>query len=65
MDGHQHAHVIPLVAEVIGEVLSSSWGIYKIRIPQEEIEFDGDKQFFQEFQRNFYNEVKNFLKKIK
>lgn len=53
IDGHNHVHVIPEVAEVLSEVMANYWGIYKIRIPQEDLqlsepEFQGKQKEFTE-----------------
>jgi len=42
LDGHQHIHIIPEIAEIIAEIMSNYFGIYHIRIPAENEElFNG------------------------
>lgn len=35
IDGHQHIHIIPEIAEIISEIMSDYFGIYHVRIPEE------------------------------
>jgi len=51
IDGHNHIHVIPEIAEVLSEIMTNYWGIYKIRIPEEDFllsepEFQGKQKDF-------------------
>lgn len=39
LDGHQHIHIIPEISEIIAEIMSDYFGIYRIRIPQENEDF--------------------------
>ena len=53
IDGHNHIHVIPEVAEILSEIMTDYWGIYKIRIPKEDFslsnaEFDEKQRIFTE-----------------
>lgn len=66
IDGHNHIHMIPEVAEIIAEIMTCNWGIYKIRIPDEifevsKAEFEGkQKLFIENVKKNIKNSV--FLK---
>lgn len=58
IDGHNHIHVIPQVADILSEIMTCYWGIYKVRIPLEEYEISQAK--FEGKQKEFIENVMNF-----
>lgn len=60
IDGHQHIHIIPNIAEVISEISSNYFGIYHVRIPAE-----NEKLFdLLEYEVSYTEERKIHYKKI-
>jgi predicted glycoside hydrolase/deacetylase ChbG (UPF0249 family) len=60
LDGHQHIHIIPELAEIISEIMSDYFGIYRIRIPKENQKFFKSLNFSVEYTK----EKLDFHKKI-
>lgn len=60
IDGHQHIHIIPEIAEMLSDIMSNYFGIYHVRIPAEnELLFDKLK-----YEIPYTVERKAFHKKI-
>ena len=60
LDGHQHIHVIPELSEIISEIMSDYFGIYRIRIPMENEEFFGSLNYpipYPEEKRVFHKKI--------
>jgi len=60
LDGHQHIHIIPEIAEIVSEIMSCYFGIYHIRIPEEnEVLFDRlvFEVPYNDFRRKFHKKI--------
>lgn len=65
VDAHQHIHVIPEIAEIISDIMSNYFGIYHVRIPEEnetlfenliyDVPYNSDR-------RNFHKKIINDCK---
>jgi predicted glycoside hydrolase/deacetylase ChbG (UPF0249 family)/glycosyltransferase involved in cell wall biosynthesis len=53
VDGHQHAHVEPLVANVLAPIMAHEYGVYCVRLPRQKglDSVQGDAEFEAAFQR--------------
>jgi len=65
MDGHQHIHIIPEIAEIISEIMSNYFGIYHIRIPEENEDLFENLIYevaYNDNKRNFHKKIINDCK---
>lgn len=56
VDGHQHVHIIPEVARILSDVMANTFGIYRVRIPTENIQLI-ETIVLNDNQREFYREI--------
>jgi predicted glycoside hydrolase/deacetylase ChbG (UPF0249 family) len=56
VDGHQHIHIIPEIAEILSTIMTESFGIYQTRIPIENISIL-EERIFNPKSLEFYKEV--------